>query len=452
MAEAATKDAPGATRTLAEAAQSIGVAAWVIAAVVIPLALVLQAYGTVLLVVILVVFWQFLAAVLAIATAPRTTHTRSRYRARLTSWGLVYCGICAMFVSVAMHWGINLLFLTSAFLLAAGLCAVAYPWVMLSRMSVAWSVPDRLFAGEQFAVDVDLRNQKRVLSAFGLRIGTMGDGADSWASADLLYRLPPGRPHETRVRQFVPQRGLGRLQPVEISSAFPFGIIEVTKRVRYERDLLFLPHIGHLEPDMLRRYAGGEARWLQDLRRLDQEGEFRSLREYRPGDNPRRIHWPTSARLRKLFVREFERREMHSVLVLLDSFRPPGPDGDSPGLSERYERAVSFVATLALMLNQRNVYYAFASFCPDLVALPYDTGLGHFYNVLETLALADQTPEHDVRDLARALSYHEVSTGGICLVSPGPLSPDEIAVLSSVGSGCVAVDVCRPEFDEIYSQ
>jgi uncharacterized protein (DUF58 family) len=254
-----------------------------------------------------------------------------------------------------------------------------------------------------------------------------------------------------RVRQFVPDRGLHRLQPIDIKTAFPFGLIEATRRSQCTRDILFYPHIGHIDEDTLRRSSGGEARWLQDLRRIDQEGEFRSLREYRPGDNPKRIHWPTSARLQKLYVREFERREMHSVLVLLDSSRAADGASESAGWRERYERAVSFVATLAWLLNQRSIYFAFASYCPELVALPYDTGLGHLNGVLETLAFADTTTEHDVGDLVRALSFHEVSTGGICLVSPGPVSSGVPALLGPVGPGAVVIDVCAPEFDEIYT-
>jgi uncharacterized protein (DUF58 family) len=203
---------------------------------------------------------------------------------------------------------------------------------------------------------------------------------------------------------------------------------------------------------MLRRHSGGEARWLQDLRRIDQEGEFRSLREYRPGDNPKRIHWPTSARLQKLYVREFERREMPSVLILLDSFVPEDQSAESAGRRERYERAVSFAATLGWLLNQRGIYYAFASFCPGLVTLPYDTGFGHLQSLLDALALADVTPEHDVGDLARALSFHDVSTGGICLASAGPVSRQAVsALLGRLGREAVVVDVCQPEFDDIYT-
>jgi uncharacterized protein (DUF58 family) len=452
MAEAGIRSGQGVVRSVAEGAQSIGFAAWIIAAITLPVAFILQAYGTVLLIVILVVFWQFLAAALAIAGARRRTDTRSGYRCRLTSWGLVYGGVCAVFLVVAMHWGINLVFLTCSFLLGAALCAAAYPWMMMSRLNAKWSVPDRTFAGEQFAVGVELRNDKRLLSAFGLRVGT-ADGESAGADdGDAIYRLTPGQVHETRVRQFIPERGLRRLNPVDIRTGFPFGLLEVTKRCRYNREVLFLPHIGHINDEMLRRHSGGEARWLQDLRRIDPEGEFRSLREYRPGDNPKRIHWPTSARLQKLYVREFERREMPSVLILLDSFVPEGSRTESAGRRERYERAVSFAATLAWLLNQRSIYYAFASYCPHLVTLPYDTGFGHLHSVLEALALADTTPEHDVGDLARALSFHEVSTGGICLASAGPLSrPGASALLGSLGRGAVVIDVCEPEFDEIYT-
>jgi hypothetical protein len=45
-----------------------------------------------------------------------------------------------------------------------------------------------------------------------------------------------------------------------------------------------------------------------------------------------------------------------------------------------------------------------------------------------------------------------VSTGEVCLVSPGPLSPQEsAAALGVLAQSTVTISVAEPEFDECFS-
>ncbi len=440
---------------VSEAAQSIAVGAWLVAAVSIPAALLLHSYGTALLIVILVVVWQFMAVLLVAVSETRPTSAGTRYRHKLTGWGAVYCLAAGVFCLVAVHWGINLLYLTAAFLTAGAVCALVFPSAMLARTSTEWDLPQHVFAAEPFLVEVGLRNDKRLLGLYGVFVGVAdgdGEAADERDGYRLLGSLPPGTTERLLLRQFMPERGLQRLHPVELRTSFPFGILETVLESRLEQDVLVLPRLGHIRQDQLHRHKGGEARWLEDLRRKDQHGEFRGLREYAPGDDPRFIHWSTSARLRKLHVREFERREMHSVLILLDTSLPPMGEAEAYAWRERFEWAVSFVATLASVLTERNVYYAFASFCPELVSLPYDQGRGHFIGLMEVLAMAEPTPEKSLHGLVQALSFHDVSTGGVCLVTAGPLADSGgTAALGPLSQCSVAIDASSAEFHEIFS-
>ncbi|MHC5033780.1 MAG: DUF58 domain-containing protein [Planctomycetota bacterium] len=437
---------------LIEAAESIAFGVWFVAAVCIPVALLVRSYSVALLLALLVVFWQVIAALLGGATSSGTSRTRLRFRYRPTAWGGVYCAIALLFCIVSVHWGINLLYMTAAFLLGGVVCTAMFPRLMLRRTATEWGLPPHVFAGEPFSVELTLRNDKKMLSAFGLWVGVDGGSGLLHSGHHHIPRLTPGRPHRVLLRQYLPERGLQRLRPVTVVTAFPFGLMEATMEAQLEEDVLALPRIGRIHQEVLRRHKGGEARWLLDLRRKDEQGEFRSLREYQPGDNPRHIHWPTSARLRRLFVREFERREMHSLLLLLDSSLSVEHGEHADGRVDRYEKAVRFAATMAALLNERNVFYAFASYCPNLVALPYDVGPGHLFSVLEALALAEPSSGRTVADLVDALSFQQVSGGGVCLITPGPLSGlERAASLGPLYPDSVTIDVSEPEFDEIFS-
>jgi uncharacterized protein (DUF58 family) len=56
--------------------------------------------------------------------------------------------------------------------------------------------------------------------------------------------------------------------------------------------------------------------------RMRGEGtEFERMREYRPGDEPRKVDWKVTARLGKLIVREMGEERNQSILLLLDTGR-----------------------------------------------------------------------------------------------------------------------------------
>jgi len=87
-----------------------------------------------------------------------------------------------------------------------------------------------------------------------------------------------------------------------------------------------------------------------------------------------------------------------------------------------------------------------------MVSLPYDSGPGHFYALLETLALAEPSSEQNLAALLDALSYHEVSRGAVCLVTPGPISgPECAAALGALAHSTLTISVSEPEFDEYFS-
>ena len=440
---------------LARASRLIAVVLWIVVAITVPASLLLRSYSSGLLMLAVALSWQILSSLLWPLAPPKAPRARLRLRYRLTPWGLVYCGIAITFCLLSVHWGINLIYLTAAFLLGSAICAAALPGLSLRRTCAQWNVPDRVFAGDLFSVEVALRNPKGVrvgLSAFALRVGTdRGNGAAS-AAYHTIPRLAPGQEHGLTLRQYMPERGRHRLPPLRVSTRFPFGVLEASTEMRAERATLVLPRLGHIHQHALIRQTGGEAKWVQELARKEQEGEFRSLREYQHGDNPRHIHWATSARLHKLYVREFERREMHSVLLLLDAYAPEEDPREAQARSERFETAVSFAATLGALLTERNVFYAFAAYCSGLNSLPYDTGHGHLFSLLETLALAKTTSQHTLADLAGTLGFHQVGTGGICVVTPGPLTQEQrAAALGPLAQVSIWIDVSESGFHDIFS-
>jgi Protein of unknown function DUF58 len=73
----------------------------------------------------------------------------------------------------------------------------------------------------------------------------------------------------------------------------------------------------------------------------DPMADFRSLRAYVPGDDPRRIHWPSSARAGQPVVRDFLEQRHTLRLVLLETL-------ESTVSESLFEEGVEIAASLAI--------------------------------------------------------------------------------------------------------
>jgi len=82
--------------------------------------------------------------------------------------------------------------------------------------------------------------------------------------------------------------------------------------------------------------------------------EFVGAREYRPGDNPRSIHFALSLRLaefpHQLAIREYEDPSTEDVLVVLDT---SVPDSDNAMQNYRHEKSLSFAVALCRLLTEK---------------------------------------------------------------------------------------------------
>jgi uncharacterized protein (DUF58 family) len=104
-------------------------------------------------------------------------------------------------------------------------------------------------------------------------------------------------------------------------------------------------------------------------------GEYRGLRAYRPGDDPRDIHWRTTARRAELFVREYDREHGDTWWLVLDLTSPADDEG---------EAAVELAASLAAAATGRAQRFGFAAGTANLP--PATLGATQLEAVLDLLA------------------------------------------------------------------
>ncbi|SBT65301.1 Uncharacterized conserved protein, DUF58 family, contains vWF domain [Micromonospora sediminicola] len=143
-------------------------------------------------------------------------------------------------------------------------------------------------------------------------------------------------------------RGRYEVGPLVIRLTDPFGLCELTRSFPSTDHLTVIPQVTPLPSVRLPgEYAGsGDSR----ARSVAVHGEDdAATREYRMGDDLRRVHWKSTARTGELMVRREEQPWESRATVVLDT-RAAGHRGEGPTAS--FEWAVSAAASITMHLRQ----------------------------------------------------------------------------------------------------
>lgn len=143
------------------------------------------------------------------------------------------------------------------------------------------------------------------------------------------------------------RRGVHQLGPLLEERSDPFGLVVRTTRHDVTSELLVHPMLHRLNIVT----EGTRQRQRMNVRpRISDDplADFRALREYQYGDDPRLIHWASSARVGSLVVRDHFELRRAVRMVVLDTMEST----ISAGL---FEEAVEIAASLAIDAINENV-------------------------------------------------------------------------------------------------
>lgn len=265
-------------------------------------------------------------------TGPARTVTvdaaTDRMRLSYTIFGVVMTigvvGIAVLRPSVADP---SVLGLVWGGLVAMFIIGLVFPAVSLRTLrTTVTDAPTDLVVGQLSSVTVELRGRASGLMA---RCGR-----------SPMFLVDITSPDTVRLPLEVALRGAYDHLPIEILTDAPFSIITASARrvVPLERQLLVgplvTPTVARLGP------ITGDRSDIPTTGRAVSGDTVRSVRPYVTGDPAHMVHWPSSARLGSLVVRELEPPQRLGVAIVVAL---SGPVGD-PGV----EAAVSQAAGIAL--------------------------------------------------------------------------------------------------------
>jgi uncharacterized protein (DUF58 family) len=252
--------------------------------------------------------------------------------------------------------------LVRAGVLAAAIPVVAGLVVHRAQVRIAnrrSAEPAHAYAGEAVTVHLVISNRSV------LRTGTLmlEDQLPDRLVGRARFVLDPLGSHESRTVSYrLPGLGRGhyRVGPLRIRLSDPFRLIDITRSFTTTSEFLVAPVIDQLpavEPprsDELGESSGSHSIGTHGA-------DDQSTREYRIGDDLRKIHWRSSARTGALMVRQEERPWRGQSTVLLDMRSgahaaapgPRSPADTDPRLTSSLEWAVSAAASIGSHLLAR---------------------------------------------------------------------------------------------------
>ncbi|MDT4898572.1 MAG: hypothetical protein QOH25_3649 [Acidobacteriota bacterium] len=381
-----------------------------------------------------------------LARSARAEVSRFDLPLQVTKGGIIFVGILAVVAFAAWNTGNNLLFILFSLLASTLFVSWVAARASLRELVVSARFPDHIYAGEPAPVIVTLRNKKRFWPSFSVLVEARGP----------LYSIPDGKkkkrrarkrfgkrtlayfmyvPHraaaEQHVEQLFAKRGHELITGFELSTRFPFGFFRRRRRLRArDVDIIVYPKPEPLgdELHLLPMNAGR----LISARRGAGHDLF-SLRDYQPMDDLRHIDWKSTARARRLMVRQFTAEDERRVIIALDT-KMTG-SRDEKDSAARFERGVTMAASLvAHFITER---------AEVLLAVGeeqgrYGVGSEHLYNCLRRLALAVPNSGTNVEDEAYPSAIWNESN-----ISPPAGDSNYVILLTTAAPGSIPANIWR---------
>ncbi len=322
-------------------------------------------------------------------------------RFELTKAGLWFLGMIVILALAATNTGNNGLYLVLAMMVGILAVSLVLASSNVRRLELALTAPGEMFARQPAELELELQN-RGWLPRWLLLFRLTGGAEDAGAASLFAGHLAAGGEQRGFIAVRPERRGRYSFRGLVATSLFPLGFVRRARPYEVACETLVYPEILP-SPSPYAVLGGGVGE--EPARRPGEGHELFGLRAYRPGDDPRRIHWKQSARLGNLVFQQRESDESRRLLIVLDNavVAPEAGLGeedaaglgeeDAAGLGEedaaRFEHLVSEAATIALDLLGRG--YEVGLSTRD-GAVPTASGPRQRRRVLEALALVEARP------------------------------------------------------------
>lgn len=206
----------------------------------------------------------------------------------------------------------------------------------LSKIELDINFPQEIYARNKFPVKVTIKNKKRFLPAFLIRLKT-----------DIFEALFPFTDIKSETTRYInislPGRGIYQLKGSLINSVFPFNFFTRFRQLEGNIDIIVFPELKRCELYTLyikdKKIKGEKA-----SDKIGFESDIVSIREYVHGDPLKYIHWKATAKTGKLKTKELSTLTYQPVVI----------DFENVAINDTEEK-ISCIAYSIVQLLKKNI-------------------------------------------------------------------------------------------------
>lgn len=281
--------------------------------------------------------------------------------------------------------------------------------------------PPRLSVGSEGRVDLSAENRSTSATPVQHITDIFDDGRR--AARFLLPPIPPGEIARAAYRVPTSHRGRYPIGPLTLGLFDPFGLARSSRMATGIDEVIVRPRVHDImaPPDAPGRHSATAETVRASMFAADGE-DFLTLREYELGDDLRRVHWRSTARVGELMVRVDETQARAHATVLLDT---RATAHDSTSFEFAIEAAASIVAKLASMRRRVEVVTSSGETLGD--AATGDAPL-----VMDRLAQINLDPSDHLLSVIAGLRRRQRT--GVLVVVTGATTAEEFAKLGSLST------------------
>ena len=387
------------------------------------------------------------------------TLSLNRPSSRLTRVGRFYLVVLAFVLGGAVIRDINLLLIVAGIMLGPLWISWRVVREMLRHVQVMRTHPSIISEGDRIHVQLTLTNLMRRRALWGitakdhLRKLNPPPQVDSQGVQLLFPHVTPGQSSVEGYAGRILERGEYELGPLLLKTQFPMGLVESTLQSSQRQTLVVHPRVGVLSPSWSRTVSPLRigTRTMRG-RQAPSEGEFYGLRDFRLGDSRRWIHWRSSAKRRKLTVRQFQRWQNHDLALIVEL----------PADCEWIEQTIQFVATVSRYQCRQGHSRLLLSLGGEKVSIIRGmASSGLFQDLMYHLAVVQASEQDTLPEALRLASEHFAEDLRVLFISPREIDIHDTERFSAAWdqvrlrpflARALKVQVGSAEFHKIYQE
>ncbi|HHV73858.1 MAG TPA: DUF58 domain-containing protein [Thermoanaerobacterium sp.] len=202
------------------------------------------------------------------------------------------------------------------FFVNAALLWLSFLYAAIAILSISIEID---IDSTEIHVDDKIKYSIKIKNKFFLPLAFVSIDENNRKFFPIATNLNPFQKKVIKRNVLFKKRGIYTVGPIVIKVKDPFSIFQMKKTVNRQYNIVVYPKVYDIPFDLpLVSDVGGFA---SRAKQFEDYTNLANLREYVDGDSLKKIHWRISAKLQKLYVKEYQYTALSEVAVLWDLYK-----------------------------------------------------------------------------------------------------------------------------------